>query len=139
MKKARDTPTSAPAARRTPLWLGRGWVGRRRSLLATSWCIAEHAPGRFRASVFEFRSYQGTPDWHRLTGTDRHTAEQLLDYQHVDLTQAGNDIAVRDLDAFNFSSNVQFREATLSEVRKALSDLSAEQNARKITGPAGSR
>lgn len=29
------------------------------------WDIAEDKPGCFRASVFEFRPYPGTPEWHR--------------------------------------------------------------------------
>jgi anaerobic magnesium-protoporphyrin IX monomethyl ester cyclase len=102
------------------------------SLVHELWDIADHALGEFRASVFEFRPYPGTPDWHRLMSSGRYTAEQLLDYEHIDLTQAGNDVAMRERDEFNFSSNVQFGEATISEVRAALIDLTAEQDARRI-------
>lgn len=35
------------------------------------WDITEGQSGRFRASVFEFRPYPGTPEWHRLLATGR--------------------------------------------------------------------
>jgi|GEM_PF-1862306 len=97
------------------------------------WTIADATGGSFRVSVFEFRPYPGTPEWHRLMASGRYCAEQLLDYQHVDLTDDGADGAMRERDEFNFSVGIQFGEAPISEVREALSRLTREQDARKIT------
>lgn len=91
------------------------------------WDIAENRPGRFRASVFEFRPYPGTPEWHRLIATGRYQPQQLLDYTAVDLTADGVDEAMRGRDEFNFSVNLQFGEATVEEVRQGLTKLSREQ------------
>jgi anaerobic magnesium-protoporphyrin IX monomethyl ester cyclase len=91
------------------------------------WDIAENKPGRFRASVFEFRPYPGTPEWHRLIATGRYQPQQLLDYTAVDLTADGVDEAMRGRDEFNFSVNLQFGEATVEEVRQGLTELSHEQ------------
>jgi anaerobic magnesium-protoporphyrin IX monomethyl ester cyclase len=91
------------------------------------WDIAERQPGRFRASVFEFRPYPGTPEWHRIMATGRYTPQQLLDYTAVDLTEGGVDEAMRGRDEFNFSVNIQFGEATVEEVRQRLTELSREQ------------
>jgi radical SAM superfamily enzyme YgiQ (UPF0313 family) len=44
------------------------------------WDVGDRQPGSFRASVFEFRPYPGTPEWSRLMATGRYTAAQLLDY-----------------------------------------------------------
>jgi anaerobic magnesium-protoporphyrin IX monomethyl ester cyclase len=74
------------------------------------WDIAEGQPGRFRASVFEFRPYPGTPEWHRLTTAGRYDPGQLLRYTAVDLTGSGLDEAMRSRDEFNFSVNIQFGE-----------------------------
>lgn len=91
------------------------------------WDAAAGQPGRFRASVFEFRPYPGTPEWHRLIRTGRYTPKQLLDYSAVDLTGGGLDEAMRGRDEFNFSVNIQFGEASVSEVRDRLVELSREQ------------
>jgi radical SAM superfamily enzyme YgiQ (UPF0313 family) len=91
------------------------------------WDIAEGQPGGFRASVFEFRPYPGTPEWERLMRTGRYSPRQLLDYTAVDLTTAGADEAMRDRDEFNFSVNIHFGEATVDEVRNALVELTREQ------------
>lgn len=91
------------------------------------WDIAEGQPGRFRASVFEFRPYPGTPEWHRLIATGDYQPQQLLDYTAVDLTAGGVDEAMRGRDEFNFSVNIQFGEATVEEVRQRLTELSREQ------------
>jgi radical SAM superfamily enzyme YgiQ (UPF0313 family) len=48
------------------------------------WDIAEGQPGRFRASVFEFRPYPGTPEWHRLIATGGYQPQQLLDRRRHD-------------------------------------------------------
>lgn len=91
------------------------------------WDIAEGQPGRFRASVFEFRPYPGTPEWHRLITTGKYQRKQLLDYTAVDLTGGGVDEAMRGRDEFNFSVNIQFGEATVDEVRQRLVELSYAQ------------
>ncbi len=91
------------------------------------WETAEAQPGRFRASVFEFRPYPGTPEWTRLISTGRYQAEQLLDYTAVDLTSEGVDEAMRGRDEFNFSVNIQFGEANVDEVRRRLVELSRAQ------------
>ncbi|MBW4718037.1 hypothetical protein [Saccharothrix obliqua] len=48
-------------------------------------------PGRFRGFAFEYQPYPSTPAWPRLLATDRHTADQLLDYSPVDLTDLDED------------------------------------------------
>jgi anaerobic magnesium-protoporphyrin IX monomethyl ester cyclase len=94
------------------------------------WRVSEGQPGRFRASVFEFRPYPGTPEWHRLVATGRYSAAQLLDYTALDLTDGGLDEAMRGRDEFNFSVNLQFGEAQLTYVRQQLVSLSHEQHER---------
>ncbi|WP_045875819.1 radical SAM protein [Pseudofrankia sp. DC12] len=91
------------------------------------WELTDARPGTFRASVFEFRPYPGTPEWDRLLATGRHKPAQLLDYTAVDLTSGGLDEAMRGRDEFNFSVNLQFGEASTDEIRAALVDLSREQ------------
>lgn len=91
------------------------------------WRVAERGPGRFRVSVFEFRPYPGTPEWHRLIATGRYDPQQLIDYTAVDLTEGGIDEAMRGRDEFNFSVNIQFGKATVREVRDRLIELSREQ------------
>ncbi|MQA16508.1 MAG: radical SAM protein [Pseudonocardiaceae bacterium] len=58
------------------------------------WELTDPLPGRFRVSAFEYRPYPGTPDWHRLMATGRYTADQLLNYTAVDLTDAGGRVEV---------------------------------------------
>lgn len=96
------------------------------------WDMVEGQPGRFRASVFEFRPYPGTPEWHRLVGSGKYSPQQLLDYTAVDLTAGGVDEAMRGRDEFNFSVNLQFGEATVDEVRARLTELSREQYRRSV-------
>jgi anaerobic magnesium-protoporphyrin IX monomethyl ester cyclase len=95
------------------------------------WATADRTGGSFRASVFEFRPYPGTPEWQRLMATGRYTADQLLAYEHVDLTADGADEAMRERDEFNFSVNQQFGEAPVPEIRAALARLTREQDERK--------
>jgi radical SAM superfamily enzyme YgiQ (UPF0313 family) len=102
------------------------------ALVRGLWDVADASGGSFRASVFEFRPYPGTPDWHRLMATGNYRPEQLLDYQHVDLTAEGSDSAMRERDEFNFSSNIQFGEASIAEVRETLTELTAQQDSRKL-------
>jgi radical SAM superfamily enzyme YgiQ (UPF0313 family) len=96
-------------------------------LIYDLWRIADGRPGQFRASVFEFRPYPGTPEWQRLTATGKYESGQLLDYAAVDLTSGGVDEAMRGRDEFNFSVNLQFGEATLADVRSRLIELSRAQ------------
>lgn len=91
------------------------------------WDIADSSPGQFRASVFEFRPYPGTPEWQRLIVSGEYEPKQLLDYTAVDLTDGGLDEAMRGRDEFNFSVNIQFGEASVREVRERLTELSREQ------------
>ncbi|MDA8368948.1 MAG: radical SAM protein [Nocardiopsaceae bacterium] len=95
------------------------------------WDLTDPLPGRFRASVFEFRPYPGTPEWDRLMATGRYSPEQLMDYTAVDLTDAGE--AMRSRDEFNFSVNLQFGEPTLPQIRAALVDLTHQQHTRETT------
>jgi len=91
------------------------------------WDIASRQPGQFRASVFEFRPYPGTPEWNRLVASGRYEAGPLLDYTAVDLTGGGLDEAMRGRDEFNFSVNIQFGEVSVTEVRARLVELSRAQ------------
>lgn len=100
------------------------------NLVRELWELTDPLPGRFRASVFEFRPYPGTPEWDRLKATGSYTAEQLMDYAAVDLTGAGTDEAMRSRDEFNFSVNLQFGEPTLTEIRTTLVELTRQQHAR---------
>ncbi|GGU84969.1 B12-binding domain-containing radical SAM protein [Lentzea flava] len=95
------------------------------------WDITEGTPQQFRASVFEYRPYPGTPDWVRLMATGKYTAEQLLNYSAVDLTADGVDESMRERDEFNFSVNVQLSEAPIDYVRAQLVALSRAQHERK--------
>ena len=65
--------------------------------------------------------------------TGRYTADQLLSYTAVDLTDAGVDESMRERDEFNFSVNLQLSDAPIDYVRTNLVALSREQYARKAT------
>ncbi|WP_435107137.1 B12-binding domain-containing radical SAM protein [Nocardiopsis synnemataformans] len=101
------------------------------ALVRELWDLTATAPGRFRSSVFEFRPYPGTPEWGRLIATGRYTPAQLLNYTAVDLTDQGVDEGMRQRDEFNFSSNIQFGEASVDEVRAALVGLSHGEHERR--------
>ena len=94
------------------------------------WNLTDPLPGQFRASVFEYRPYPGTPDWHRLMATGKYTADQLLNYSAVDLTTAGVDDSMRERDEFNFSVNLPLADAPLDHIRSQLVALAREQHAR---------
>ncbi|WP_307812872.1 B12-binding domain-containing radical SAM protein [Micromonospora coerulea] len=94
------------------------------------WDLTDNAPGAFRASVFEFRPYPGTPEWNRLLATGRYDPAQLLDYTAVDLTDDGLDEAMRGRDEFNFSVNLQFGEVEVPYVRRKLVELARAQHDR---------
>ncbi|WP_040833541.1 B12-binding domain-containing radical SAM protein [Nocardia brevicatena] len=94
------------------------------------WEVTDRLPGRFRASVFEFRPYPGTPEWHRLMQTGRYTPAELLNYSAVDLTSGGVDEAMLGRDEFNFSTNVQFSDVSIDVVRAKLVALAHAQHDR---------
>ena len=100
------------------------------ALVRELWDTTARLPGRFRASVFEYRPYPGTPDWQRLIATGRYTPAQLLDYQPIDLTSAGLDESMRGRDEFNFSVNLPLANAPLDYIRDQLIALTREQHAR---------
>ncbi|PXX53966.1 radical SAM superfamily enzyme YgiQ (UPF0313 family) [Nocardia tenerifensis] len=100
------------------------------ALIHRLWEASDHRPGRFRASVFEFRPYPGTPEWARLMATGRYTPAQLLDYAPVDLTAGGVDETMYGRDEFNFSVGIQLSDAPISYLRDKLSTLSRTQYAR---------
>lgn len=95
------------------------------------WDLCESLPGRFRASVFEYRPYPGTPDWHRLMTAGRYTPAQLLNYSAVDLTSGGVDESMRERDEFNFSVNLPLADAPIDVIRTHLVALAHEQYQRK--------
>lgn len=99
-------------------------------LVQELWDATDKLPGRFRASVFEYRPYPGTPDWHRLMATGRYHAEQLLNYDAVDLTNGGVDESMRERDEFNFSVNLQLSDAPIEYVRANLIRLAHAQHQR---------
>ncbi|WP_433329903.1 B12-binding domain-containing radical SAM protein [Spirillospora sp. CA-294931] len=98
------------------------------TLVHDLWDLTSPLPGRFRASVFEFRPYPGTPEWDRLIATGRYTPSQLLNYAAIDLTNDGGQEAMRARDEFNFSVGIQFGDAPLDEIRAALVELSTLQH-----------
>lgn len=95
------------------------------------WDATDGLPGQFRASVFEYRPYPGTPDWHRLMATGNYTPEQLLNYSAIDLTNNGVDESMRERDEFNFSINLQLSEAPIDYVHSNLVTLTRAQHERK--------
>lgn len=98
------------------------------NLIHRLWDLTDNEIGTFRASVFQFRPYPGTPEWTRLTATGRYTPEQLLNYTPINL--GADDEALRGRDEFNFSSGLQFGEATEAEIHTRLVDLARAQHAR---------
>ncbi|MEU1734814.1 radical SAM protein [Streptosporangium sp. NPDC020145] len=99
-------------------------------LIHRLWDLTDGQAGAFRASVFQFRPYPGTPEWERLMATGRYATEQLLDYAPVDL--GAEDAALRGRDEFNFSSRLQFGEATEEEIHRHLADLARAQHSRRV-------
>jgi anaerobic magnesium-protoporphyrin IX monomethyl ester cyclase len=100
------------------------------SQIRALWKLTQNMPGGFRCSAFEFRPYPGTPEWTRLLASGRYTADDLLLYEQVDLTNGGASRALLDRDEFNFSVNIQFGDAPLTLVRSRLSEVLEEQKAR---------
>ncbi|MEU7021562.1 radical SAM protein [Streptomyces sp. NPDC046203] len=100
------------------------------------WDIADrYGAGRFRASVFEFRPYPGTPIWQRLTAAG-YEPDALLAYSDVDLTADGADESMRQRDEFNFSVGLQFGTVPLPTLRATLAELTREQHDRNRPGVA---
>ena len=100
------------------------------NLIHQLWDVTDQLPGEFRASVFEFRPYPGTPEWARLMDTGRYTPDQLLAYTPVDLTDGGVDETMYGRDEFNFSLGIQLSHAPISIIRDKLTYLSRTQYAR---------
>jgi len=99
-------------------------------LIHQLWDSTENDPGRFRCSVFEFRPYPGTPEWHRLMATGRYSVDQLLNYEHVDLTAGGHNVMLLERDEFNFSVNIQFGEVPVFRIRDEVTRLMENQRRR---------
>lgn len=100
------------------------------SHIQTLWEATAGMPGTFRCSVFEFRPYPGTPEWHRLLATGKYTAEQLLLYEQVDLTDNGALREMLERDEFNFSVNLQFGDVPVQLVRDHLTHITTQQKKR---------
>ncbi|WP_327391440.1 B12-binding domain-containing radical SAM protein (plasmid) [Streptomyces microflavus] len=94
--------------------------------IRTLWALSDRLPGTFRASVFTFRPYPGSPVWADLVAQG-YAPEQMQDYTDVDLTDHGADEAMRGRDEFNFTTGLQFGEVPLPELNRHLADLSREQ------------
>ncbi|MEE1791048.1 radical SAM protein [Streptomyces sp. BE308] len=99
------------------------------------WALADRHPGKFRASVFEFRPYPGTPVWDTLIKAGHHP-DTLLAYSDVDLTAEGADESMRTRDEFNFSVGIAFGTVPLPKLRATLAMLTREQHARNHMGAA---
>ncbi|NBM17721.1 radical SAM protein [Streptomyces sp. GC420] len=97
------------------------------------WNLDDRLPGRFRASVFEFRPYPGTPVWARLVDAG-HSEEAMLAFRDVDLSDQGADEAMRARDEFNFSVGIQFSGTDLPVLRHTLAALTREQYDRTTAG-----
>jgi radical SAM superfamily enzyme YgiQ (UPF0313 family) len=92
-------------------------------LISQLWDCTATDPGRFRCSVFEFRPYPGTAEWHRLIGTGRYSPEQLLNYEHVNLPDRGQKSLLLERDEFNFSVNIQFGDVPIQRIRAEVARL----------------
>lgn len=99
-------------------------------LIYALWEMSAQEPGTFRCSVFEFRPYPGTPEWHRLLATGRYREEDLLRYESVDLTEQGEVTEMLERDEFNFSVNLQFGEVPIPIIRHSLTEIMVEQKRR---------
>lgn len=113
-----------------------GYPGETRDDLAATvrhirglWDLADRADGSFRASVFEFRPYPGSPVWDQLVNAG-HDPQQLQAYADVDLTEHGADEAMRARDEFAFSVGIAFGETPVHDLRRTLAQLSREQHDR---------
>jgi anaerobic magnesium-protoporphyrin IX monomethyl ester cyclase len=102
------------------------------TLVDRLWGLADTASGSFTASMFQFRPYPGTPEWHRLMATGRYSQAQLLDYAPVDLTDDGRDPLMVKRDEFNFAVAEQLSAAPTAYVHAALKTVSRTQHARNL-------
>ncbi|WP_439681823.1 B12-binding domain-containing radical SAM protein [Embleya sp. MST-111070] len=93
------------------------------------WSLSDRLPGTFRASVFEFRPYPGSPVWGRLVQAG-HDPHRMQAYEDVDLTDDGADEGMRQRDEFNFSVGIAFSQTPLPTLRRRLADLTRRQHAR---------
>jgi anaerobic magnesium-protoporphyrin IX monomethyl ester cyclase len=99
-------------------------------LIRYLWKHTNSMTGKFRCSVFEFRPYPGTPEWHRLLASGRYTAAELLLYEHIDLTERGSTEELLQRDEFNFSVNLQFSKVPVRRVRDLMRMVMIEQSQR---------
>ena len=94
------------------------------------WEIAAITPGAFRASVFEFRPYPGTPVWGELI-LQGHAPADLLRYTAAEIDGLAPD-AQRQRDEFNFTVGIQFGGVPLETMRTVLAQLANEQQRRLV-------
>lgn len=100
------------------------------SLIKDLWSLSDLTPGEFRASVFEFRPYPGTPVWHKLIELGYEEAD-LLCYQ-VPVNHYLDAAVVGERDEFNFSVGLQFGEVPLDSLRGTLAHIGNEQHRRFV-------
>jgi anaerobic magnesium-protoporphyrin IX monomethyl ester cyclase len=98
------------------------------------WDLSDRSPGTFRASVFTFRPYPGSPVWDRLV-QQGYDPVRMQTYSDVDLTDHGVE-EMRERDEFNFTTGLQFSEAPIPELNRLLVSLSREQYHRSHPGAA---
>jgi len=99
------------------------------ALIERLWELTENLPGRFRCSVFGYRPYPGTPDWHRLQMRG-YEVSKLLTYEEVDITNGGSAPLLLDRDEFNFTTNLQLSDVPLVELRQNLIAIMSRQKER---------
>lgn len=90
------------------------------------WALADRSEGTFRASVFTFRPYPGSPIWAELV-KQGYDPVQMQTYCDVDLTEHGAIEELRGRDEFNFTTGQQFGDVPLSQLNTWLAELSREQ------------
>lgn len=100
------------------------------TLIHQLWDLADRTEGSFRASVFEFRPYPGTLEWDRLLRSGHHDVGSLFSYKHVDLTEGGKRLGMIGRDEFNYSTDVQYSEIPLAQVRDYLKQIMCRQQSR---------
>ncbi len=93
------------------------------------WGLSDRLPGTFRASVFTFRPYPGSPVFDDLI-KQGYDPKAMQTYHDVDLTSHGADEAMRGRDEFNFTTGQQFGEVPLAQLNDWLAELSREQHER---------
>ncbi|WP_329468561.1 B12-binding domain-containing radical SAM protein [Streptomyces sp. NBC_01431] len=96
------------------------------------WKLSDQLRGTFRASIFTFRPYPGSPIWDDLV-KQGYDPQQMQSYSDVDLTSQGADEAMRGRDEYQFTTGLQFGEVPLPELDQHLVDLMREQYQRTHT------